>query len=324
MFRLSRPYYVYTLQLVVRRDETAYPSRLDDCKRDGVRVGTLGDTAASRLLTQKGIAYRTYDNQTTPYKDLEQKPARRRAARSADRHAVHQARPRVQREAEVRRQADCARFLRDRLSQGERGAGRPVRRGHRQAAGRMARCKRSTRDWDLWNDDQAALETGQLEETLHTSATKWTFAQFFPRLVGGALMTVTLTVLGFLLAMAIGLPVATARLYGPAPLRWLATIYVEFFRGIPVLLLLYFLYYSLPEVGLAMHLGVIAEAQRVPRGRDRLRPELRRLRVGNLSGRHRVDSRRPVGGRRPRWGCRRCGSSAASSFPRPSRSSCRP
>ena len=39
--------------------------------------------------------------------------------------------------------------------------------------------------------------------------------------------------LGFLLAMAIGLPVATARLYGPAPLRWLATIYVEFFRGFP-------------------------------------------------------------------------------------------
>ena len=46
--------------------------------------------------------------------------------------------------------------------------------------------------------------------------------------------------LGFLLAMAIGLPVATARLYGPRPLRWPATIYVEFFRGIPVLLLLYF------------------------------------------------------------------------------------
>ena len=111
-------------------------------------------------------------------------------------------------------------------------------------------------DWGLWNDDQAALETGKIEETIHTSATKWTFAQFFPRLVGGALMTVSLTVLGFLLAMVIGLPVAAVRLYGPAPLRWLATIYVEFFRGIPVLLLLYFLYYSLPEVGLAMHLGV--------------------------------------------------------------------
>ncbi len=71
-------------------------------------------------------------------------------------------------------------------------------------------------------------------------------------------MTVALTVLGFMLAMAIGLPVATARLYGPAPLRTAATVYVEFFRGIPVLLLLYFLYYSLPEVGEWLHLGASA------------------------------------------------------------------
>ncbi len=39
--------------------------------------------------------------------------------------------------------------------------------------------------------------------------------------------------------MMIGLPIALARLYGPLPLRWAATVYVEFFRGIPVLLLLY-------------------------------------------------------------------------------------
>ena len=39
-----------------------------------------------------------------------------------------------------------------------------------------------------------------------------------------------------------------ARLYGPAPLRLLATVYVEFFRGIPVLLLLYFLYYGLASM----------------------------------------------------------------------------
>ena len=50
------------------------------------------------------------------------------------------------------------------------------------------------------------------------------------------------------LAMVIGLPVALARLYGPLPLRWAATVYVEFFRGIPVLLLLFFIYYGLPTI----------------------------------------------------------------------------
>ena len=73
--------------------------------------------------------------------------------------------------------------------------------------------------------------------------------KYFPVLLAGAWMTVKLTLLGFALAIAIGLPISTARLYAPAPLRWLATVYVEFFRGIPVLLLLYFLYFSLPEVG---------------------------------------------------------------------------
>ena len=47
---------------------------------------------------------------------------------------------------------------------------------------------------------------------------------------------------------AIALAIATARLYAPLPVRWLAIAYVEFFRGIPVLLLLYFLYFSLPFV----------------------------------------------------------------------------
>jgi polar amino acid transport system substrate-binding protein len=254
MFRLSRPYYVFTLQLVVRRDETRIRS-LDDCKRPGIRVGTLGDTAASRLLTQMGIPYRTYDSQTTPYKDLEQNQL----------DAVLLDLP-IALQYTKRDPQFNARL---------KFAGKPLspgfyvivfRKENEALAARFDAAIAHLRDngtlrkiyeaWDLWNDDQAALETGKLEETLRTSATRWTFAQFFPRLLGGAAMTVSLTVLGFLLAMAIGLPVATARLYGPAPLRWVATIYVEFFRGIPVLLLLYFLYYSLPEVGLALHLGV--------------------------------------------------------------------
>ena len=51
------------------------------------------------------------------------------------------------------------------------------------------------------------------------------------------------------------LPIALCRLYGPAPLRLLAIGYVEFFRGIPILLLLYFIYYGLP--GLAMEFWAI-------------------------------------------------------------------
>jgi polar amino acid transport system substrate-binding protein len=57
-----------------------------------------------------------------------------------------------------------------------------------------------------------------------------------------------------LVAIAIGLPIALGRRSRIGPLRWLATVYVEFFRGIPVLLLLYLIYYGLP--GVADHLGL--------------------------------------------------------------------
>src|SRR5205085_1329142 len=69
-----------------------------------------------------------------------------------------------------------------------------------------------------------------------------------PLLVEGAGVTVLVTILSMLMAIMLGLPIALARLYGSAPFRWLALLYVEFFRGIPVLLLLYFLYYGLPVV----------------------------------------------------------------------------
>jgi polar amino acid transport system substrate-binding protein len=66
-------------------------------------------------------------------------------------------------------------------------------------------------------------------------------------LLQGAGWTVLISVLSMGLAVLLGLPVALARLYGPAPLRWLALAYVEFFRGVPVLLLLVAIYYVLPR-----------------------------------------------------------------------------
>jgi len=56
--RFTRPYYVYTLQLVARVDETRFDS-LDACKAAGGVVGTLEDTAAERMLDQRASAKRS-------------------------------------------------------------------------------------------------------------------------------------------------------------------------------------------------------------------------------------------------------------------------
>ena len=66
----SKPYYIFQLQLTVRRDDDRINS-LDDCKK--CVVGTLANTAASRLLQQDGIPYRSYADPVGAYRDLELK-----------------------------------------------------------------------------------------------------------------------------------------------------------------------------------------------------------------------------------------------------------
>jgi len=72
-------------------------------------------------------------------------------------------------------------------------------------------------------------------------------APYINYLLAGAGWTVLISILSMMLAVLLGLPIALARLYGPVPLRWLALTYVEFFRGVPVLLLLVAIYYVLPR-----------------------------------------------------------------------------
>jgi polar amino acid transport system substrate-binding protein len=100
--------------------------------------------------------------------------------------------------------------------------------------------------WHLWSPDQYRLYTPL--KTAEASTLSIGFFEYLALLAKAACMTVFITLAGMVLAVALGLPIASARLYGPLPLRWLAVGYVEFFRGIPVLLLLYFLYFGLPSV----------------------------------------------------------------------------
>ncbi|MFD7658370.1 amino acid ABC transporter permease [Actinosynnema sp. NPDC059797] len=48
--------------------------------------------------------------------------------------------------------------------------------------------------------------------------------------------TLLYTAFGFAIALALGLVLALMKLSSVAPYRWLATIYIEFFRGVPALL----------------------------------------------------------------------------------------
>jgi polar amino acid transport system substrate-binding protein len=67
-------------------------------------------------------------------------------------------------------------------------------------------------------------------------------------LLRAAGMTVFLAVASFPIAMFIGLVVGLGRVYGPGWVRFPLGLYVEFLRGTPLLLQLYFVFYLLPQV----------------------------------------------------------------------------
>lgn len=71
-----------------------------------------------------------------------------------------------------------------------------------------------------------------------------------PYLLGGARMTLYVTALTLLLGAPAGLLVALARLSSFAPLRLVATVYVEVVRGTPLLLQIYVIYFIMPALGL--------------------------------------------------------------------------
>jgi polar amino acid transport system substrate-binding protein len=61
----------------------------------------------------------------------------------------------------------------------------------------------------------------------------------------GAAVTIGLSLAAFALALPSGLLLALARLERRGPFRWMASAYIEVFRGTPLLLQLYVLYFAL-------------------------------------------------------------------------------
>lgn len=76
--------------------------------------------------------------------------------------------------------------------------------------------------------------------------------RFLPSLVKGAGMTLLLFLCTLLIAPLGGLGVALARLSHLRPLSWVSWFYIWLFRGTPLLLQLFFIYYGLPSLGVTL------------------------------------------------------------------------
>jgi glutamate transport system permease protein len=83
---------------------------------------------------------------------------------------------------------------------------------------------------------------GQLDWELWEPFTRWSVIKF---LWGGLLNTLRAAAAGMALAVPLGSALALLRLSRTAPLRWLSAAFVEFFRGVPLILLIFFSYSGL-------------------------------------------------------------------------------
>ena len=67
-------------------------------------------------------------------------------------------------------------------------------------------------------------------------------------LLSGLIVTLELSALGWLLAVVLGIVSGALRTVPYRPLRALATVYVEFFRNVPLLVWMFFWYFAVPPL----------------------------------------------------------------------------
>jgi polar amino acid transport system substrate-binding protein len=249
------PYYEFREVLSVRTGDAERFRSLEDLR--GRRVGTLGGTTAYEILTSPslghGVTAVTYDDDVHPYTDLvdgrldavllDNVIAERRL-RSMSGFVVQPA------------SVAIGHYV------GLLAAGRaPLRDAINQileAAMRDGTLERIFRKWQVWNDDQARMYARLVKGEpvpaiigLDTSdsvvnVSKMEAARrYLPSLLRASAVTVVLSCLSMGLAVAIGIAIATGRVYGARPVRLVLTGYVELMRGTPILLQLFVLYYGL-------------------------------------------------------------------------------
>jgi polar amino acid transport system substrate-binding protein len=238
----TRPYYVFTERLMVRANTSGMS---DLASLSGRKVGTLANSLAYEML--RGHAETVvYEGTEEPYADLVL--GRTDAVLLDDIIATRYGMPKP----ELKVAAD--------LREGFYSiAVRPTDRDLAEALD--AALAKITKDGtlrsilerhQLWNDREQRLarwsEADQASMTGSPPKPPPLDRHHFVLFLRGAGVTLAISVLAMAIAVPFGLGLALVRLHGPALARAAANAYVEVFRGTPVLLQLYLLYYGLAPI----------------------------------------------------------------------------
>src|SRR5207237_1227102 len=110
------------------------------------------------------------------------------------------------------------------------------------------------RRWNVWDPSQGVLFDRVLRSgrsAMTTPVATRGIAQiiaYLPSLARAAIVTALVSALSMMLAVFVGLALASGRLYGSGWLRALTALYIEVIRGTPLLLQLFVIYYGLAGI----------------------------------------------------------------------------
>ena len=280
----SIPYYAYELRLLVRRDEAAIVS-VDSLpsSRPGSRpkVGVLTGSAAQQWLEQRfggSVDVIGYDGNTDSMREVE---TGKLDATLQDTPIAAFYAPRFPRLVAVGEPVGRGFYV----VFAREGEARLVRAIDEALADmlRSGEVERILRRYGIWDDAQgevraiadagrfyglasggaglpsiagpAGAESRPGSEVVGAGARKrgWRVVRDTSWvMLKSAGLTVVLSLLSFPLAIAGGLLIALGRLHGPRWLRVLLAAWVEFLRGTPVMLQLFFIFFFLPEIGIVV------------------------------------------------------------------------
>jgi len=252
---VTMPYYEFREVLSVRDADASRVRSLADLR--GKTVGTLAGTIAHEILLRaerdQGVHVVSYEDDVHPYSDLvigrtdavllDNVLAERRH-RNMPGFTIQPQTVAIGHYVGVLAPGNAP--LRDRMNEILR------------TAMRDGSLEKILRKWSVWNDDQPPLYAKILSGEdvpavvgLDTSASvatvsRWEAARrYLPSLLRASVVTIVLSCLSMGLAVAIGVLIATGRVYGGPIARLALTAYVELIRGTPILLQLFVLYYGL-------------------------------------------------------------------------------
>lgn len=241
----SKPYYLFRLQLTVRRTDNLITS-LEDCKKNNKSVGTLVNCAASRLLEEGGLRVRGYQDPVGAYQDLALGRVDAVLMDVAGEMFYARSNPKLKAAGKPFQTGAYVVGIRKNdtllLSKVNAAIDTLVNNGT---------VEKIFTKWQLWDEEQIKLRTAK-PPVFGMTTTKLNWNEGLIKLFKAASVTVFLAFGAMFLAVILGIPLAIGQTNGGPYVRALCTVYIEFFRGTPVLVQLLFLYFGLPVIGITL------------------------------------------------------------------------